>query len=68
VRVAALMANGGTTTDGDTGDEETQKRPRRLGLDLNELPPTRELIDFYRTKIGIFKHNFIKRTGINQIS
>eukprot|EP00026_Physarum_polycephalum_P007242 Phypoly_transcript_07300.p1 GENE.Phypoly_transcript_07300~~Phypoly_transcript_07300.p1 ORF type:complete len:435 (-),score=82.94 Phypoly_transcript_07300:243-1547(-) len=40
------MADGGTTS----GDE-TQKRPRRLGLDLNDLPPTRELIDFYRTKI-----------------
>lgn len=41
--------------DGTTTDEEKQKqRPTRrgVGLDLNELPPTRELIEFYRTKIG----------------
>lgn len=55
------MADGGTTTDGDTGDEATHKRSRRAGLDLNELPPTRELIEFYRKKIGIHKtcNNFI---------
>lgn len=37
---------------GDSEGEGLQTRPRRGALDINDLPPTRELLAFYRAKIG----------------
>lgn len=52
----------------DSGGEELQARPRRGGaLDIHELPPTRELVSFYRSKIGticeVF-HHALKLMGV----
>ena len=47
------------TTDSegeDEGEWESPKGRRRATLDINELPPTRELVAFYRSRIGMHRY------------
>jgi len=50
----ALMGIPTTDSEGEGDSAGESPKRRHSTLDINELPPTRELVAFYRSRIGIF--------------